>query len=875
MIGHNISHYKITSKLGEGGMGEVYRATDTKLNRDVALKVLPEAFAADRERMARFSREAQVLASLNHPNIASIYGLEDSNDKHALVLELVEGETLAERIKGGAIPLEESLKIALQMAEALEAAHEKGIIHRDLKPANVKITPEGKVKVLDFGLAKALEGEIPASDLTSSPTKTGPAVGVIMGTAGYMSPEQARGQAVDKRTDIWAFGCVLYEVLTGRQAFAGETVTDILAAIVHKEPDWEALPDETPWGIQRLLRRCLQKDPHDRLRHIGDAGIEVREALSEPLVVAPQAVEAPPARSSWRQVLPWFLFGIATIAALTFALIESDEAPRQSDTTHFLLPQPETVKIAGNPIVSPDGRQIFFVGLDNFGKGSVWLQRLNSPIALRLSGMDQALPPFWSPDSRFIGFLAEGKLKKMDLSGRSAVSLADAPDGGGGGTWSRQGTILFSSGGIIYGVSAVGGEATAVTQLDHSRQETRHAKPHFLPDGRHFLFRVWTNLAKEAAIYVGSLDSGDSKFLVNMYRNSGVAYSPPGYLLFVRDKTLMAQRFDVNQLEVTGEVFPIAKGMGRVSSFSVSENGVLAYQPFSMEGQLVWRDRSGKLLETVGERGGHQDIEFSPDKQRVAVVRDEGTSGLDIWLLELSTGIFSRWTRNPLMDTDPTWSPDGSRLVFASRRNGPAGLFQKTVGGSEVEVLFENDAHNWPKDWSRNGDIVFLSTAAKGNSLNALRQNEKGMWESRVLLEEPLGRDAFQLSPDEKWISYYRQSGTREVYIAAFPDFSNERRVSRDGGAHARWRGDGKELFYLQLDGKLMSAEVKQGAILETGIPKVLFETSASPFTFNHTYDVSRDGQRFLINESEERFGPIHVVLNWFEELKRLVPTEN
>ncbi len=547
-------------------------------------------------------------------------------------------------------------------------------------------------------------------------------------------------------------------------------------------------------------------------------------------------------------------------------------------TVHLSIFPPETVSPIGRPSISPDGKQIVFRVFDDTGKYSLWVRKLDSPIAQRLDGtdQDQAGSSFWSPDSRYIGFFAEGKLKKMDLLGGPAVSLADAPDGGGGGTWSRQGTILFSSGRITYGVSAVGGEPTAITQLDQSRQETLHAKPHFLPDGQHFLFLVWTRVAEEAAIYVGSLDSGDSKFLVNMYRYSDVAYSPPGYLLFVRDKTLMAQRFDVNQLEVTGEVFPIAKGMGRVSPFSVSENGVLAYQPFSMEGQLVWRDRSGKLLETVGERGGHQDIEFSPDKQRVAVVRDEGTSGLDIWLLELSTGIFSRWTRNPLMDTDPTWSPDGSRLVFASRRNGPAGLFQKTVGGSEVEVLFENDAHNWPKDWSRNGDIVFLSTAAKGNSLNALRQNEKGMWESRVLLEDSLGRDAFQLSPDEEWISYYSpESGRKEVYIATFPDFSNERQVSRDGGAHPRWRGDGKELFYLQLDGKLMSAEVEQGAILETGIPKVLFETSASPFPYNHTYEVSRDGQRFLLNEREEALGPIHVVLNWAEELTRLVPTDN
>ena len=449
MIGQTLSHYKITSKLGEGGMGEVYRATDTKLNRDVALKVLPEAFAADRERMARFSREAQVLASLNHPNIASIYGLEDSDDKHALVLELVEGETLAERIGKGAIPLEESLKIALQIAEALEAAHEKGIIHRDLKPANVKITPEGKVKVLDFGLAKALEDEIPAADLTHSPTRTDQMtnVGVIMGTAGYMSPEQARGKPLDKRTDIWAFGCVLYEVLTGSQAFGGESVTDILGAIVHKEPDWKALPEETPWAIQRLLRRCLQKDPHDRLRHIGDAGIEVRETLREPFGLTPVPVAAPLPSSSWRQGIPWFLFGIMTIVALAVALIDSGEEPEQSQTMHFLISPPETVSFMHNLRISPDGRQIVFDGHHETGS-ALWVQKLDSlgsPVAQRLDGTDPGGLAFWSPDSRFIGVLAEGKLKKIDTSGGPAVSLADVPDGGfGTGTWNRQGTILFS-----------------------------------------------------------------------------------------------------------------------------------------------------------------------------------------------------------------------------------------------------------------------------------------------------------------------------------------------------------------------------------------------------------------------------------------------
>ena len=875
MIGLTISHYKITSKLGEGGMGEVYRATDTKLNRDVALKVLPEAFAADRERMVRFSREAQVLASLNHPNIASIYGLEDSDNKHALVLELVDGETLAERIQKGAIPLEESLKIALQIAEALEAAHEKGIIHRDLKPANVKLTPEGKVKVLDFGLAKAMKGEVLAvTDLTSSPTRTGTAVGVIMGTAGYMSPEQARGQPVDKRTDIWAFGCVLYEMLTGKQVFSGETATDILGAIVHKDPDWEVLPEGTPRAIQRLLRRCLEKDLRDRLRHIGDAGIEAKEALSEPFVVAPLAVEAPLPRSSWRQVLPWLLFAV-TIFTLTWTLIDSGEVLQQSGTTRFLLLPPKTVTRVGGPIVSPDGRQILFYGFDDAGKASHWVRRMDSPIPQRLDGLKANDRPFWSPDSRFIAFSADDKLKRIDPTGGPAVSLADAPDGGEG-TWSRHGTILFTSGSTIYGVSAAGGEPTAITQLDKSRQESFHQAPCFLPDGQHFLLKVWTQQAGEPAIHVGSLDSNETKFLVKVASHSHVAYASPGYLLFVRDDVLLAQPFDENRLQMSGEAFPIAEQMGNGSFFSVSENGVLVYQPRGLDNQLVWRDRSGKPMGTLGEPGGYVHLALSPSEKRAAVAKKEGSAKADIWLIELSTGIFSRFTFDPHNDANPNWSPDGRSLTFRSNRNGPPGLFQKSVGSSELGLLFESEAGNYPKAWSREGHILFLSVTDKGPSLYALPVGDKQKEEPILLLEDSGGKDDLQLSPDEKWIAYHSsRSGQREVYIAAFPDFSNERQVSRAGGVQARWRGDGKELFFLQLDGRLMSVGVKLGDIIETGIPRVLFEASAKLFP-NHQYCVSGDGQRFLfIEQAKEATEPIYVVLNWFEELKRLVPTEN
>ena len=881
MIGQTLSHYKITDKLGEGGMGEVYRAEDTTLKREVAIKVLPGQFTQDGDRLARFEREAQLLASLNHPNIAAIHSFEHSDGVHFLAMELVEGETLAQRVAKGPLPLEEALEVCRQIAEGLEAAHESGVIHRDLKPANVNITPEGKVKILDFGLAKALEGEIPAADISQSPTRTGEmtSAGVILGTAAYMSPEQARGKPVDKRTDIWAFGCVLFEALTGRQEFGGETISDCIAKVLQKEPDWEALPKDTPRAIQRLLRRCLEKDPHERLHHIADARIEVREALSHPLGITPLPVEAPLPRSSWRLALPWVLVGVL-IVALTVALIDPGETPHRAGTTHFLISPPETLTLAGIPIVSPDGKQVLFVGTDETGKKGLWVFKMDSSaFAQRLDGTDQAqaFSGFWSPDSRYIGFLAEGKLKKIDPSGGPAVSFADAVGFVQGVTWNRQGTILFgSSRGPIYRVYAAGGEATAVTQLDQSRQEETHRWPYFLPNGSHFLYKAWAKREEDMGIYVGSLDSNETKFLVNTSRWSAVAYSPPGYLLFVREGTLMAQRFDVAQLEVSGEAFPIAEQMGRFSTFSVSENGVLTYQTSSPKGQLVWRDRSGKLLETVGEPGGYIHIDLSRDEKRVAVAKDAGSLGVDLWLLELSTGIFSRFTSDPARDESPIWSPDGRRLVFNSRRTVPAGLFQKTVGGSEVEVLFE-EASSWPQAWSRDGDILFLSIRAEGASLYALRQDQEGKWEPRVLLENSSGKDGFRLSPDEKWISYdSNESGRRQVYIASFPDFSNERQVSRAGGVRARWRGDGKELFFLQLDGKLMSAEVRQGAALETSIPKVLFDSDSGGSSFGIPYDVSSDGQRFLLVEGGEGIiGPMHVVLNWFEELKRMVPTDN
>ncbi len=879
MIGQSISHYRILEKLGEGGMGEVYRAEDTTLKRDVAIKVLPERFTQDTERLARFEREAQLLASLNHPNIAAIHSFEHSDGVHFLAMELVEGETLAERVAKGPLPVEEALEVCRQIAEGLEAAHESGVIHRDLKPANVNITPEGKVKILDFGLAKALEGETAAADISHSPTRTGEmtSAGVILGTAAYMSPEQARGKPVDKRTDIWAFGCVLFEALTGRQEFGGETISDCIAKVLQKEPDWEALPEKTPWRIQDLLRRCLQKDLRDRLRDIGDAGIEVREALSEPVGTTPLRGEAPMRRSSWQQVLPWALVGITIIVAVTVALVDSEEAPEKTGIIRFPIHPPEALERVHQPSISPDGKRIVFDGHGESG-WSLWVREIDSETARRLDGPEGHKSHFWSPDSRFIGFFAQGKLKKMGLSGGPAVSLADAP-GGNGGTWNREGTIVIAPGdaGPLYRLPAAGGEPTPITTLDKSRQQTSHRWPYFLPDGRHFLYLAESKLPQETAIYLGSLDSDKSKLLLRV--SSPVVYAPSGYLLFVRDRTLLAQPFDRSQLEVLGEPLPVAEQVGGTfEDFSVSDSGLLVYSSGSVGTtcRLVWLNRSGEPVATVVDPRDYRQVVLSPDQQRVAVTTATPHTPPDIWLLELQSSIFSRFTFDPSRDNSPIWSPDGRRLAFTSDRNGTLGLFQKAVGGSEVEVLFESGERRRMKVWSKDGHILYLSPGGA----YTLRLGEGEKSEPRRLFQDSFYRDAFRLSPDEKRIAYQsNESGRMQVYVATFPDFSRKRQVSRAGGTQPQWRGDGRELFFLQRDGLLMSVDVDADSPVGTRSAKVLFQTRArAGIVPNYQYCVTSDGQRFLFiepaEEAEDKVELIHVVFNWAEELKRIAPTE-
>ena len=726
--GARLGPYEIISPLGAGGMGEVYRARDTKLGRGVAIKVLPEAVATHPDRIARFEREAKVLASLNHPHIAALFGMEESSGRHFLVMELVEGETLAERIAspnatGRGLPVEDALKIALQIAGALEAAHECGIIHRDLKPANVMVTPDEVVKVLDFGLAKAAEGGRAGQDLSQSATVSfaGTREGTILGTAAYMSPEQARGKPVDKRTDIWAFGCVIYEMLTGRLAFSGETASDAVAAILSRDPDWLALPAETPESVRRLLRRSLEKDPKRRLHDIADARIELEETLAQPSaaghLVSPDPsapIVTTGARARARVRLAWVaatLSVAAIVAALALGRVGSFGRPAV-DTRVFrssiVLPEGAQIPAdrssanlgpGGRFALSPDGRRLAFVARrDAIGPPLLWVRPLDGLVAQSLVGTEGATYPFWSPDSRFIAFLAQGKVKKIAVSGGAPVTLADASLGATG-AWNRDDVILFTpkGGAQLYRVSASGGTPSPVTTVDTGSGGEQHWFPFFLPDGRHFLYSALggktAGAANPSGVYVGSLDPTEKSSLL-LPDGSHAKYAE-GYLIYMRGTTLMVRPFDANRRELQGEAEPLAEQLqttsgsvtGAAGAFTVSETGVLAYQTGSgaVRSQLVWHERGGKETSVLGDQADYADVELSPDDQRVAVsVLDPAQGTRDLWLYDVKRGLRTRFTYDAANEFEPIWSPDGDRLTF-SRNKGSVDLYQKGRAGRAVK----------------------------------------------------------------------------------------------------------------------------------------------------------------------------------------------
>jgi Tol biopolymer transport system component/tRNA A-37 threonylcarbamoyl transferase component Bud32 len=865
-VGSSIGSYQVTGQLGAGGMGVVYRARDTKLKRDVAIKALPETFASDADRVFRFKREAEVLASLNHPHIAAIYDLLETEGARFLVLELVEGETLAARVGRGRIPTGEAIDLARQIAEALETAHDKGIVHRDLKPSNVKITPDGQVKVLDFGLARVLEPDPASADVTQSPTMTRTTPGqVLLGTAPYMSPEQARGQEAGRLADVWAFGCVLFEMLTGRAAFSGDTATDVLGSVLKLDPDWTRLPGDTPAGVRRVLGRCLQKDRKRRLHDIADVRIELEDAAGE---------RADVSRGSRLSPALWMAVGaIGLLAALGAAVALYVRGGGDAIEQRVDITAPPVFRgLLSSIAMSPDGTKLALVGTTDRGR-QLWLRSLESGEAQPLPGTEGALLPFWSPSGQSIGFFADSALKRLDMLSGIVRTLADAPVGGGnGGTWSQDGVILFNAAPSVplYRVPEAGGDRVEVTRLDPPRQ-LNHSRPQFLPDGRHFLYFV-AGEPDGRGVYVGSLDSLDHTRLFDA--EAPAVFMPPDRLLTVQQRTLFVRRFDAGSLRVLSDPVPVAQGVAAVTA---SSTGIVAYRSVApgqpVPAQLGWFDRSGQAVGALG--GFCLSPELSPDGAQLACFR--GTDGnYDIWLIDVASGRQTRFTSDPAVEGFPTWSPDGTRIVFTSA-NGRELHWRLASGmGAEHTLMTASDIIP-PTDWSSNGFLLFQKGLLFRRDHLVVRVSADGKTEGEPvsITDDPNfdQRDG-KFSPDGRWIAYQsNETGRFEIYLVPFPSLDRKIPVTSTGGMQVRWRRDGRELFYVGLDSRLMTVALTpsaNGEGLSVGTPTPLFSTDVlrlepSPDINGHSYEVSPDGARFLLPTGGEGplTVPINLILNW------------
>jgi eukaryotic-like serine/threonine-protein kinase len=874
----SIAHYKISSKLGEGAMGEVYRATDSKLGREIAIKLLPEDFARDAGRMARFSREAQVLASLNHPNVAAIYGVED----RALIMELVEGQTLAERITQGPIPLEEAIEIARQIADGLEAAHEKGIVHRDLKPANIKITPGGAVKLLDFGLAKADGPWATSAAGDEAPTLTvaTTGAGMILGTAAYMAPEQARGRPVDKRADIWAFGVIVYEMLTGEQMFGGDTVTDVLASVVRQNPDLNRVPAK----VRPLLERCLAKDPKRRLRDAGDAMLLLEG--STPAAAA----------STSSRTLVWLLCGAAALLAIGLAAVSYlyfRETPPAADVVRFQIALPENVNFTqyGVSAVSPDGRKIAFAAYGDDSTPRVWIRSLDALKAVPLTDARINQLPFgffWSPDSAFVAYGDSKTLKKINADGGSPETIAEiAPVVGG--TWSADGTILIGALGGVRKVPASGGSPTPVTKA--ASQQEAHAHPVFLPDGRHFLYLRGLPPGKRIVL-VGDLDAApdaqsSAPVLTTDYGVAVVEASAAGppLVLFLRNDTLFAQEFDMGALALTGSPVPVVEQvagtpLGAIGHFSVSKNGTLVHRSVTGNSrQLTWFNRQGDIVGRPGERAPYGTMKVSPDGSKAIVVQRDPrqADNADLWIVDLANGASTRFTFDPGLDGQPVWSPDGRFIAWMAERNNQMGLYRKAADGTGTdELLAAPKGFTNLTNWTHNGYLIFTI----GGDVQALPVNPdaSGTRTPIPVIQSPGNERGAYVSPDNRWISYMSsETGRDEIYVQPFSvggQASGKWMVSRGTRGMARWRGDSKELMFVNGDGAVVAVDVAAGPAFQASAPKKLFQMPLDLLSNQNVgtlADAPRDMQRVLmvmpVQESAQR--ELAVVLNWQAGLRK------
>jgi serine/threonine protein kinase/Tol biopolymer transport system component len=869
--------------LDEACAGNETLRRETKLGRDVAIKVLPAAFMADPPRRARFEREARLLATLNHPNIAQVYGLEESDGAQALVMELVPGETLAALLRSTAsdsrtprsgLPLsvDRALFIARQIVDAVDAAHEKGVLHRDLKPANVRITPEGVVKVLDFGLAKAFAIDPSALSVRESKPPATPGAtgeGVILGTGDYMSPEQARGLPVDKRTDIWAFGCVLYEMLTGRRAFEGPTLTDTLAAILEREPDWQALPSTTPPRVRELLERCLVKDPRRRLRDIGDARSHL-ESL-EPRMVRSSL---PPAAARTRERLWMSVAALTTLVALVVIGWSQSRFTPVPDEMRFEVHPPAGYTwppLPGFLAMSPNGRHLAFVAVKD-GRNQLFVRDLDKVAPLLLPGTEGAWQPAWSPDSRYVAFKdswGAGRLKRVDIAGGAPLPIADYSSSVVG--WSRGGVILLTGrDGRLYRIPDKGGTPGLVVDLDPSRKETSISRPVFLPDGRRFIFQAGSPDTSKDALFLSSLDGAPRTHLLDVL--SKFAYAD-GYLLFQRDGTLMAQPFDEQRGRLIGGAVPVIEtirsGYGGFAAFSIADNGTLAYQEDDSRaaaGTLAWFDQQGKRIGTVAGPGSYEEPSLSPDGRRLAVCRKVGRNH-DIWVVDLERNVQNRLTTDPAVDDFPVWSNDSKHLIFASNRKGVFDLYRRAADGSGTdEVLFASADTKQPTDVSSDGKHLLFTARPLGRRSEVWGLTLTGDRKPfRVLASSTSNQGNAVFSPDREWIAYYGgDSGGPEIYLQPFPPTGERIPVSTAPAHHPKWSADGKRIFYNGV-GALTVVDVTDPR--RPGAPKPLF-----PWTpWEVSWVVDRDGQRFLRSTSGDAAAaqPITVIVNWTASLRR------
>ena len=898
--GTKLGPYEIQSPLGAGGMGEVYRARDTRLGRDVAVKVLPERLGSSPDFRQRFEREARAISSLQHPHICVLHDIgRDEAAGEFLVMEFLEGETVAERLKRGKLPLQELLKIGMEMADALDKAHRKGVVHRDLKPGNIMLTQSGS-KLMDFGLAKpaalgaaggagtapllsaavTAEGASPASPITSA--------GVIVGTIQYMSPEQIEGKEADARSDIFAFGATLYEMATGVHAFPGRSQLSVASAILEKDPEPISKTQPlVPPALDRVVAQCLTKNPDDRFQSAHDVGLELNWI----------SVEADSSRQElngdvksplqpWRRALPWVLAVVLLTTTLLIALayLRLRSLPAEAVRSSILPPANSVFDPAGGPaVISPDGRQLAFVARAPGGQDVLWVRPLDAIGAQLLASTDGASSPFWSPDSRFLGFFAGGNLKKIATSGGPAETLARV-DLSRGGSWNRDGVIVFAPGntGTLYRVSGSGGPAVPVTKLDSSLGETGHNWPQFLPDGRHFLFFVLSSTPEGPGTYIGSLDGGTPKIVLR--GNTDALYAAPGYLLFVREQTLMAQAFDARRLELKGEPQPVAESVGVdqshwIGDFSVSQTGALVYHPSSWQrtgGELLLFDRAGKPIRSLSEGSNFMPV-FSPEGRRIALMNRDLENGKRlIWVYDLERNAKTRLTFTGPLDVLPTWSSDGSAVIFASNRKGDFGIYAKSADGSgTTHPLIENGATNVSPSASSDGRYLAYESRPPGAA-------SFGIWILPLLGDRTpftFVQNAFnegfpQFAPNGKWLAYNSdESGRHEVYIVPFPSGNGKRLVSIEGGRQPRWRKDGRELYYLSPGNEIMAVEITEhGATLEIGKPRVLFQ--AHPVTIpGFVYDISRDGKEFVVSsvsqDPQANAAPATLVENWPALLKK------